>query len=85
MRKLSKRQKDEVVPDDEAPTCDMPGCDEPAEYNAQIPGGQGGLHELRGSSWANLCQEHFDSNGCSLGLGKGHKLVVRDGGKANEH
>lgn len=82
MRKLSKRQTALV---DKLPTCDMPGCDEPAEYNAQIPGGQGGLHELRGSSWANLCQEHFDSNGCSLGLGKGQKLVVRDGGKADEH
>ena len=80
MRKLSKRQKGarsdvKTALVDKLPTCDMPGCDEPAEYDAQIPGGQGGLHELRGSSWANLCQEHFDSNGCSLGLGKAQQLV----------
>ena len=44
---------------------------EPAEYDAQIPG----------SSWANLCQHHFDLFGCSLGLGMGQKLVVRGSAK----
>lgn len=52
---------------DELPTCDMPGCDEPAEYDAATRSGQ----------WGNLCQTHFDDQGCSLGLGKGQKLVVR--------
>lgn len=51
---------------DKLPTCDMPNCDEPAEYDAKTRMG-----------WGNLCQLHFDSNGCSLGLGKGQKLVLR--------
>jgi len=53
----------------ELPDCDlckMEGRKEPAEYDAKIPG----------SSWANVCQEHFDKFGCSLGTGRGQKLVL---------
>lgn len=50
----------------ELPTCDMPGCDEPAEYDARARNG-----------WGNFCQAHFDLLGCSLGLGKGQRLIVR--------
>jgi len=56
---------------DKLPDCDIPECDEPAEYDARIPG----------SSWANLCQKHFDDFRCSLGLGMGQKLVVRGSAK----
>jgi len=56
---------------DKLPPCDMPGCDEPAEYDAKTRSGQ----------WGNLCQTHFDSNGCSLGLGRGQKLVLRGSAK----
>ena len=50
----------------ELPKCDMPGCDEPAEYDARTRNG-----------WGYLCQAHFDLLGCSLGLGKGQRLIVR--------
>jgi len=51
------------------PNCDIcavEGTTEPAEYDARIPG--------RG--WTNLCQHHFDICGCSLGEGRGQKLVL---------
>ena len=54
----------------ELPSCDMcrmEGKDEPAEYDARTRNGQ----------WGNLCQDHFDQQGCRLGLGFGQKLIVR--------
>jgi len=54
---------------DQLPDCDickMEGKTEPAEYDAKIPGG----------SWTNLCQQDFDKYGCSLGTGRGQKLVL---------
>ena len=59
---------------DELPGCDMPGCDEPAEYDAATRSGR----------WGNLCQTHFDQEGCRLGLGMGQKLVVRGSVKQPE-
>ena len=59
---------------DELPNCDMPGCDEPAEYDARTRSGQ----------WGNFCQDHFDQQGCRLGLGRGQKLVVRGSVKQPE-
>lgn len=59
---------------DELPDCGLclyEGKKEPAEYDAKIPG----------SSWANLCQKHFDHFGCSLGLGRGQRLVLRGSAK----
>ncbi len=29
------------------------------------------------SSWANLCQSHYDEYGSGLGLGKGQKLILK--------
>jgi hypothetical protein len=51
---------------DVLPACDVSGCDEPAEYDARSRNG-----------WGNFCQAHFELLGCSLGLGKGQKLIVR--------
>ncbi len=48
--------------------CKMEGKKEPAEYDARIP--------RAGGRWGNLCQLHFDQQGCSLGLGRGQKLVL---------
>lgn len=53
----------------ELPDCDfcrMDGKTEPAEYDARV----------RGGGWGNLCQHHFDMYGCSLGTGRGQKLVL---------
>lgn len=50
---------------DSLPTCDF--CGRKAEYDAQTPTGQ----------WANLCPRCFTGFGCSLGTGRGQKLVVR--------
>ena len=38
-----------------------------AIYDARLP--------LFGA-WANVCQQCFNSNGCSLGIGCGQKLTV---------
>ena len=59
---------------DELPPCDlckMEGKNEPAEYDARTRTGQ----------WGNLCQDHFDQQGCRLGLGFGQKLVLRGSAK----
>ena len=51
------------------PNCDMCAAEgkiEPADYDAAILGG----------GWANLCQPHFDACGCTLGEGRGQKLVL---------
>lgn len=47
------------------PKCDF--CDDQAHYDAKIP--------MYGS-WANVCERHFKRFGCSVGLGKGQKLVL---------
>lgn len=50
----------------EFPICDVPGCEEPAEYDAKT----------RRGPWGYFCQTHFDQFGCRLGLGMGQKLVL---------
>lgn len=49
----------------ELPMCDI--CNHPraALYDCNL-----------GQGWGNVCQEHFETLGCQLGLGKGQKLVV---------
>lgn len=48
--------------------CDMEGKEIKALYDAKLNIGP----------WANVCQEHFRQYGCSLGLGKGQKLIERN-------
>ena len=47
------------------PKCDF--CDDQAHYDTKIP--------MYGS-WANVCERHFKMHRCSLGLGKGQRLVL---------
>lgn len=53
--------------------CDI--CGRPAHYDARTRSGQ----------WANLCQQHFDSetNG-ELGTGLGQRLIVGDAPKRTD-
>lgn len=53
----------------ELPPCDIPGCKEVARYDGKTSHGP----------WANMCEEHFDSLGVGLGLGKGQKLIIKGG------
>ena len=48
--------------------CAMCGKQKKALYDAKCDNG----------GWGFLCQKHFEFYGCSLGLGKGQKLVVKD-------
>ena len=48
----------------EIPPCDV--CSKPAYADAKVPGGP----------WGYVCGVHFRQFGCSLGLGKGQKLVL---------
>lgn len=50
------------------PTCDICTDHKNALYDARVP--------FLGC-WANICQEHFDKEHCSLGLGQGQAYVVR--------
>ena len=45
--------------------CNLKGEDEDAVYDANT-----------GRGWGYVCQYHFDVLGCSLGLGRGQKLLV---------
>jgi hypothetical protein len=47
----------------ELPKCNF--CDKPARYDANL-----------GMAWGNVCQDHFNQFGCSLGLGKGQELIT---------
>ena len=49
------------------PDCDI--CGKGAKYDARIP---------RLGKWGNLCQICFDAEHCSLGLGKGQELIVKE-------
>jgi hypothetical protein len=42
--------------------------DIPALYDGQTTSG----------SWANMCQECFETNGTGLGTGRGQRLIVRN-------
>ena len=53
---------------DKYPTCDIPGCNEEAHYDAMA---------RMGGRWAYLCEEHFKVWGYGLGLGKGQLLELR--------
>ena len=56
---------------DRLPNCDICSAQQvarTAQYDAKLN---------FGSSWANLCQEHFETFGLGLGLGVGQRLVVR--------
>jgi 4'-phosphopantetheinyl transferase EntD len=46
------------------PTCSF--CDKDALYDAHIP-------SL--NTWAYVCDEHFKRYGCSVGTGRGQKLI----------
>lgn len=52
------------------PNCDLhsmsTGETVPAEYDAQTSDGR----------WASVCQEHFELEGSSLGLGKGQRYIL---------
>jgi len=52
---------------DSLPKCDF--CNEPAAYDAVTKLG----------CWANMCEEHFDQYGISLGTGKGQRLLKKQG------
>jgi len=54
---------------DKYPTCDVPGCNEEAHYDAKT---------YMGGKWAYLCEEHFKVWGYGLGLGKGQLLELRE-------
>jgi len=57
---------------EELPPCDFckqDGIDREAGYDGKLN---------FGTSWANMCQEHFDLYGVGLGLGVGQKLVTPD-------
>jgi len=49
------------------PKCDL--CGKEAKYDVLIP---------RIGKWGNLCQICFDDEKCSLGLGKGQELIVKE-------
>lgn len=34
--------------------------------------------KLSAGPWANVCREHFDLHGCSLGTGHGQELVLKE-------
>lgn len=61
------------------PNCDLPHHDPVtglprkvlAYADARIPA----------VGWAYVCKAHFDSYGCSLGMGKGQRLVLDEGAK----
>lgn len=52
---------------DELPKCDWPGCTNTAAYDAKTTAGP----------WANVCDQHFESECYGLGLGVGQKLILR--------
>lgn len=33
--------------------------------------------------WANMCQDHFESHGIGLGLGRGQQLIIQNDSKEN--
>ena len=43
---------------------------QPAKYDGQT--------NMR--QWANMCQEHFNEFGIGLGVGRGQRLILIDGG-----
>lgn len=55
----------ETVVVDSIPQCDF--CDAPGVYDAKTPLGP----------WASLCEADFERLGCSLGLGRGQKRILR--------
>jgi hypothetical protein len=55
---------------DELPMCNFRhDTAEPAHYDGATVQG----------SWAYMCEEHFKMYGLGLGLGRGQRLVVRNG------
>ena len=63
---------------------ELPGCDlckdihdvdMPAYADARIPAY---------GSWANVCWDHFNDCGCTLGLGRGQRLIRRRDGEDHE-
>ena len=54
----------------EIPNCDfckMDGVTKPAKYDGMTKAGP----------WANMCQEHFDTFGVGLGVGRGQMLELQ--------
>jgi hypothetical protein len=49
------------------PKCDF--CDERARYDARIPSY---------TSWGYVCETHFQQFGCTLGTGRGQKLILKE-------
>ena len=52
------------------PNCDICSDGTLAEYDASLP--------VYGGSWANVCKRHFLAAGCTLGVGRGQRLIPRD-------
>ena len=65
--KTNQIQKNFEVEVNILPECDFCQDHEKASYDCKIPG-----H----ACWGNVCEKHFVHWGCSLGLGKGKKLIV---------
>lgn len=53
------------------PLCDINKSHGPAYADAALP--------AYGGSWGYVCKADFDQAGASLGLGRGQRLVERDG------
>lgn len=69
-------KKGEFVEVSALPNCDIcsgEGSVRSAKYDARIVHGS-----LWAGSWANLCEKHFGLCGCSLGVGRGQMLILKN-------
>ena len=67
---MDKHTKVEIHHKVDCDMCKTLGVKKEAKYDAKTTNGQ----------WGYLCQDHFDSMGIGLGLGKGQELVFNENG-----
>lgn len=57
---------------------ELPPCDVCRDFNLDRPAYADASVPAWGGTWGNLCLDHFRDMACSLGLGKGQRLLLYD-------